>query len=156
MRGISSGEYRSLLQNPDVDFYFDASILYYMSTPYSTSIVLATEDSQRSQKMSAQSTWVSCETTVSLSVHDCSHEPGPLTLGLITECDWEESTGLLRLGRIDRSPSVQFSSDIVQSRKQNPGIHALRHEFGTEFTDFDGFISEFHSLGTQHTKLNLD
>jgi hypothetical protein len=65
-----------------------------MSTPYSTSIVLATEDSQRSQKMSAQSTWVSCETTVSLSVHDCSHEPGPLTLGLITECDWEESTGL--------------------------------------------------------------
>jgi hypothetical protein len=39
-------------------------------------------------------TGVSCEATVSLSVHGCSHEPAPPTLGLITERDWEESTGL--------------------------------------------------------------
>jgi hypothetical protein len=38
----------------------------------------------------------------------------------------------MRLGRIDTSPSVQFSSDIVQYREQNPGIHALRHEFWIE------------------------
>ena len=39
-------------------------------------------------------TEATCEATVSLSVHGCSREPAPPTLGLITECDWEESTGL--------------------------------------------------------------